>query len=273
MTRPLRIELVDGLHHVSHRALPHRELFADDRERRVFLSEVRGGVIRRRWRCVAYCLMDTHYHLLVQTPVPNLSLGMRDLNSAYARSYLARRGIGGPVFHGRFSSQLVQDNAYLLAVGRYIALNPVRAGMVARAEDWSWSSFGALARGDLPAFVDETPLLRLLDEDDARARRHFAAVVAEGQGLPPYDPDAPIAGSTAFVRRHAPAAPPDRPVGQAAWRQARPSLEDLLREHSRHKAIQLARQTHRYGLQEIADAVGCNERTIRRWLKMSDAGT
>lgn len=97
------------------------------------------------WRCLAYCLMDNHFHLLVRTPLANLPRGMQQINSGHAQAYNRRHGRTGPLFERRYGAALVQEDVHLLEIFRYIALNPVRAGLCREPEDYAWSSHAALA--------------------------------------------------------------------------------------------------------------------------------
>lgn len=106
------------------------------------LGQVRG---RFNWRCRAWCLMTNHYHLPVETPEPNLSQGMRQLNRVYTQRVNRRHGQAGHVFQGRFKAILIERESCLLELARYIVLNPVRAHMVGDAGAWPWSSYGASA--------------------------------------------------------------------------------------------------------------------------------
>ena len=100
---------------------------------------------RYDWLCHAYCLMDNHYHLLIETQQPTLSKGMKYLNGKYTQDFNKRYARSGHVFQGRFKSILVDSNSYLLEVARYIVLNPVRARMLHSPEEWPWSSYRATA--------------------------------------------------------------------------------------------------------------------------------
>ena len=274
MARPHRIERAGGFFHVVSRGNARRTIFHEDRDRVSFLLVLRGQIIRFGWRCSAFCLMGNHFHLLLQTPSPNLSAGMRDLNSQYARSYHAEHGTDGSLFRPRFWSQLVADDDYLLATSRYIALNPVRAGLVERAEEYAWSSFRDVITGqDRHRVIDPSPLLDKLDPDPAAARSRYAALVADGTGLPPYESGAPIAGSVAFVREQAPAARPDSPVVKTAWEQGRPELSELMEKLPRDEFIRHARLDLHYTIAEIAAALECSPETVRRRLRMWDVGT
>lgn len=100
---------------------------------------------RCNWICHAYCLMDNHYHLLIETPDGNLSIGMRQLNGVYTQLFNKLHGRTGHLFQGRYKSILIQKDSHLLEVCRYVVLNPVRAKMVETPAAWKWSSYRATA--------------------------------------------------------------------------------------------------------------------------------
>ena len=130
MARPLRIEFVDALYHVTSRGNRREPIYEDNRDRDVFLNVLEGVVKRFRWLCHAYCLMGNHYHLLIEPPEPNLSRGMRQLNGVYTQKYNLLHKEVGHVFQGRFKAFVVERESHLLELCRYIVLNPVRAGLV-----------------------------------------------------------------------------------------------------------------------------------------------
>lgn len=99
---------------------------------------------RFNWRCHAYCLMDNHYHLIVETPDANLSKGMRQLNGIYTQYINREHGRSGHVYQGRYKAILVEKDACLLGLSRYVILNPMRAKMVKNMGDWLWSSYSAM---------------------------------------------------------------------------------------------------------------------------------
>jgi putative transposase len=270
VARPYYAEVEDGTFHVTSRGIAKRTIFKDERDCRSFLLELKHVITRHRWRCLSYCLMVNHFHLIVQTPKPNLAAGMRDLKSNYARTFNGRRGKDGSRFKAGYKPQLIQDNAYLLAAGIYVAQNPVRAGMVTYPDEWPWSSYSEIVRGG-PGFIDASPILRLLDADPDKAR-HLFAQLALGRSLA-FDGKLPIVGDAAFISRHAPAERPGREVVKRAWEQARPTLVELSANHKEDAFIREARLVHRYTLVEIAAHLGCNERTVRRRLQMSGAET
>ena len=145
MARPLRVEFAGALYHVTARGNALENIYGDDVDRQAFLSLLKTAVDRYDWYCHAYCLMDNHYHLLIETNRPSLSDGMKLLNGSYTQYVNRRHQRVGHVFQGRFKAILVQKETYLLELARYIALNPVRARMVRSAKDWPWSSYRASA--------------------------------------------------------------------------------------------------------------------------------
>jgi len=145
MSRPLRLQLPGGIYHVTARGNDRRPIFEDDDDCARFLIVLASTVARHRVLCHAYCLMGNHYHLLVQTPEANLSVAMRHLNGVYTQRFNGRHDRCGHVLQGRFGAQLVDGDAYLREVCRYIVLNPVRAGLVAHPGEWRWSGFRATA--------------------------------------------------------------------------------------------------------------------------------
>ena len=145
MARQLRLEFPGALYHVTARGNARQAIYRDDRDRARFVDVLAREVAQQQWRCYAYCLMDNHYHLLLETPEPNLSHGMRRLNGVYTQGFNRRHGCVGHVLQGRFKSILVDKESYLRELCRYIVLNPVRAKVVAKPEEWPWSSYPATA--------------------------------------------------------------------------------------------------------------------------------
>jgi REP element-mobilizing transposase RayT len=139
MARLLRSLLPDGAFHVTSRAVPELMLFVDPHDRRRFLALLRAVAARHGWRVHAYCLMGTHYHLVVECSRAQLSAGMKQLNGVYAQRYNAHHGRWGHVFGDRFASRVIEGDGYLAAAAAYVLDNPLRAGLVTRSRDWPWS--------------------------------------------------------------------------------------------------------------------------------------
>jgi REP element-mobilizing transposase RayT len=132
VVRPLRLLIPEGIYHVTSRGNARGTVFRDDLDRVAFLELLALVVDRFGWICHAYCLMGNHYHLLVQTPQPNLSSGMRQLNGVYAQRFNRRQRRVGHLFQARFGAKLVEKEASFLGTARYLVLNPVRAAIVER---------------------------------------------------------------------------------------------------------------------------------------------
>jgi REP element-mobilizing transposase RayT len=131
--------------HVTSRGNNREDIYRDDEDRLMFLSIFVEAVRRFRWIVHAYTLMTNHYHLVIETPETTLSRGMKWMNGKYAQWFNRRHGRCGHLFQGRFKGFLVEKQGYLLTLIRYVALNPVRARMVERPEQYHWSSYRATA--------------------------------------------------------------------------------------------------------------------------------
>jgi putative transposase len=145
MSRPLRIEYPGAVYHVTSRGNEKKPVFKDDHDRLNFLNTLQHVNKRYNWICHAYCLMTNHYHVLIETPDGNLSLGMRQLNGVYTQLFNKRHGRTGHLFQGRYKAILIQKDSHLLEVCRYVVLNPVRARMVENPAEYPWSSYLATA--------------------------------------------------------------------------------------------------------------------------------
>ena len=181
MPRAPRIEVPNGIYHVSSRGNRGCEIYADDRDRRVFLALLGRIVQRYRWTCHAYCLMSNHYHLLIQIEQGGLSVGMQALNGHFACFANARHGYEGHLFRNRFWSALIETESHMLEVCRYIVLNPVRAGLGKAPSAWRWSSYRACAGLEFgPDFLASAQLLRFFGTSPQSARRAYCRFVSDG---------------------------------------------------------------------------------------------
>ncbi len=185
MSRPLRIELAGGLYHVTSRGDRREDIYRGNQDREDWLSLLGEVCARFNWRCHAYCEMSNHYHIVVETPDANLSKGMRQLNGVFTQQFNRRHALVGHLFQGRFKGILVERDSYLLALSRYVVLNPVRAGMVADVSEWPWSSYGAMVGLEpAPGWLETDWLLGQFGLDRGMARAGYASFVAEGLGVP-----------------------------------------------------------------------------------------
>ena len=181
MGRPPRIEFEGAVYHILARGNNRRPIFRDQDDRDAFLGIV-GGLIPKYDIVVhGYVLMGNHYHLLLETRRPNLSGAMHHLNSSYANIYNRRHGLSGHVLGGRYKSHLIQKDRYLLAVSRYIHLNPVRAGMVQEPEQYAGSSYCEyIGRRAGVGWLTCDWLLEQFADDTKQARRLYRDFVKEG---------------------------------------------------------------------------------------------
>lgn len=181
MPRPPRLQVAGGLYHVTTHSNLGRLVFQDDQERGQFLGVLSTAVRRYGWACRAYCLLSTHYHVLVETPGPDIAAGVQYLNGRYAQWANWNRSERGHVFEARYHSVLVENDSHALELHRYIALNPVRAGLVRDPEDWSWGSLRALlGREKALAFLDVGTVLELFGPNTSTARRRLRMFVRDG---------------------------------------------------------------------------------------------
>jgi putative transposase len=140
MGRVPRTVLPDGYFHVAARGVAARgRIFRDDDDRETFLALMRDAARRHRWKCHAYCLMGTHYHLVLETRREGLSTGLHWLNWLYAMYFNRKHDLFGHVFADRFSTRSIESEEYLFEACAYVLLNPVKAGLCERVEDWPWS--------------------------------------------------------------------------------------------------------------------------------------
>ena len=169
------------MYHLFAQSVSCRPLFSDANARRLFLRLLRATASRHVWHVQTYCLMTTHYHLLVRIEQENLARGMQWLNGAYGALVNALEHDRGHVFGARYGSSPVTTDAYLLEVIRYIALNPVRAGICDDPVDWPWSSYRLLVRNlATPSFLQANEVLDLFGPDRVTARRRLEAFVSDG---------------------------------------------------------------------------------------------
>jgi len=172
MARRNRVQAAGLIHHVMSRGNGQMAIFLDPVDYRQFIHLLGEVVEAFGIRCWNYCAMPNHYHATLQPSRANLSRAMRKLNGQYAQWWNRRYARVGHVLQGRFKSQLVQRETYLLELSRYVVRNPVRAQLVERPEDWPWSSYRATAGlSPTPPFLDDTATLSLFGPGDERTLR------------------------------------------------------------------------------------------------------
>ncbi len=181
MARPLRPQIEDGIYHVTSRGNRRQDVYADAADQRYFLQLLTRVTERYGWLIHAYCLMTNHYHLLVETPQPNISAGMQRLNSMHAEWFNWRHGFSGHLFQGRFHSAVVETDSHFMEVCRYVVLNPVRAGICDEPVEYRWSSYRATAAAEpLPPFLTMETIIELFGGRRDIASTLYSAFVAAG---------------------------------------------------------------------------------------------
>lgn len=270
MARPLRIEFAGALYHVMARGNARDAIFLDDDDRQEYIANLGRVAGRFDWRLWAWCLMDNHYHLLIETLKPTLSRGMREINGIYTQGFNRRHGRVGHVLQGRYKAVVVDRDSYLTELSRYVVLNPVRAGLAVTAGDWRWSSYGAvMGKAAAPDWLAVDDTLSLFHPDRGPARRAYARFVAEGVNAP--DPTEgierqSILGKEAFVERMVKLAS-KRPTSPEVPRGGRvvSSLASIERNaRDREAAIRVAYASGGYTLAEIGAYFGLHYSTVSR---------
>jgi len=272
MARPLRVEYEGALYHITSRGNGGEKIYLDDRDRSHFLKIIQAVVDRFGWICHAYCLMGNHYHLLIETPEPNLSRGMQHLNGVYTQWFNRRHARHGHLVQGRFKSILVEKESYLLELARYIVLNPVRAKMVRSAKDWPWSSYRATAaQADRPDFLTIDWILDQFDTSPKKAIRAYRHFVSQGKGIDVWDQlsGGMFMGDDEFAEGLKPLLTDiegNREFRREERLALRPTLQELFDDvtdkPTRNERIHEAVRKYQYRLKEVGDHLGLCYSTI-----------
>jgi REP element-mobilizing transposase RayT len=170
VARHPRGHLPAGTYHVTTRSAGPTAVFTDDDECKYFCELVRSTAEKHDWAVRAFCVMSTHYHLLLDVREESLQTGMQRLNWSYARWFNARTSRSGHLFGERYYCDLIETDGHMLSAMRYIARNPVKAGLCSIPADWRWSSYRRLVGvDDSFPFVDAEPLRAYFGSDRASA--------------------------------------------------------------------------------------------------------
>ncbi len=280
MSRPIRIEYPGAVYHVMSRGNEKKPVFKDDRDRESFLNALHQVNKRYHWICHAYCLMGNHYHLLIETPDGNLAIGMRQLNGVYTQRFNSRHGRTGHLFQGRYKSILIQKDSHLLEVCRYVVLNPVRAKITERPDEYPWSSHLAMAGWAKPhPCLTIDWVLGQFGRKRGRAVKEYLKFISEGvgqntiwdkvRGQVLLGEDEFVHALKDYLKRHKDVAEISRSERYAH----RPPLKTLFREEppmnrkKRRNVIVRAIEEYGYRQAEIADYLGLHYSTISKIAK------
>ena len=174
MARPLRVEYPGAFYHVMHRGNAGEDIFKSKRDREIFLEYFAKAVERFGIKIHTYCLMTNHYHMLIETPQPNLSQAIKWINVSYATYFNRKRRRSGHLFQGRFKSILVDADEYLKPLSRYIHLNPLRAKIVNVLSEYRWSSYPAfIGKIKSPDWLETDWLLSIFDRKRKLAAKSY----------------------------------------------------------------------------------------------------
>lgn len=268
MSRLPRIEVENGVYHVVARGNERRSIFVGVADRECFLEVLAHAAARYRLAVLSYCLMDNHYHLLVRTPNANLARAMRQLNGVYAQSFNRRHGRVGHLFQGRYHARLVQTDAHLATAVRYIARNPVSAGMCMRVDEWCWSSHLRIMGARPAGFLAVRELLSYLADDPRAARAAYLALVTSDHGDGPPPGDHPlIEGDERYTTAHLERLERDPEYPRAALRPRQRPLSELVGAGTDATAIARANREHGYSIRQIAVHLGCGIATVHRRIR------
>jgi len=197
MARPLRIEYEGAFYHITARGNEKKTIFRSDHDLTRFLALLQRMHERYRILVHAYVLMANHYHLILETPKANLISTLHDLNTAYTNYFNRRYNRTGHLFQGRYRSLIVEKDAYLLQLSRYVHLNPVRAGVVNRPEDYHWSSYPTyLSTKPRPEWLCTSEILGQLSRQKEKAYHKYRQFVEEGLKI---DIPNPLKGAIAGI--------------------------------------------------------------------------
>ncbi len=169
MARLPRKTSATDIYHLMTRGVGKCIVFEDDKDRETFLDLLHNEAGEASVEIYAWCLMDNHYHLLVRGGIGDISTMMRKVNSRYAQYFNTRHGRVGHLFQGRFGSESVETEEYLIEVVRYIHQNPIKAGL-SESCDYRWSSYGSLRDGSWSN--PEQPVARLFGSRESFVRFH-----------------------------------------------------------------------------------------------------
>jgi REP-associated tyrosine transposase len=153
--RKPREDVAGVIHHVTARGNRQQAIYLDDLDREIYLMLLGQAVRKYKWVCLAYCLMGNHVHLLIETPEAGLARGVQRMHGLYAHTFNQRHGRCGHLFQGRYGAVRIETDEQLWVTARYIARNPVEAGLCAEPGAWVWSSHAAtVGAAAAPTWLD-----------------------------------------------------------------------------------------------------------------------
>lgn len=274
MARPLRIEFPGALYHITSRGNARADIYLDDQDRFNFLQQVQVICERYNWRCYGYCLMTNHYHLVMETGDATLAKGMQSLNGVYSQSYNQRHRRVGHLFQGRYGSILVDKEAYLLELIRYVLLNPVHAYITKSAGQYRWSSYRAMiGKMECPDWLARDWVLSQFGKHETRAQTRFIQFIRDGTNQPLLWENLRnqiYLGDEHFVERTLKGLPANKnleEIPRLQRRQVAKSLVYYAKRYPAKEAMRIAYATGEYSLKTIAEFFSVHYSTVSRAVK------
>jgi putative transposase len=188
MARPVRIEYEGAVYHVTARGNERKNIFFSKTDYVKFLQYLTEAKRKFNSNLLCYVLMSNHYHLIIETPDANLSRAMHYINGSYTTYINAKRKRSGHLFQGRYKAIIVDRDNYLLELSRYIHLNPVRAGMVKKPEEYSYSSYSAYISKRRNDIIRKDVVLDLVTRSSGSENRDYQLFVEAAIGQEPDNP-------------------------------------------------------------------------------------
>jgi len=181
MGRPLRIEFENAVYHITSRGNERKKIYRDDGDKEKFLELLEDYKNRYNFLIHCFVLMDNHYHLVIETLRPNLIKIMHGLNSGYTGYFNKKYKRSGHLFQGRYKAIIVDKENYLLELSRYVHLNPLRAKIINKPQDYKWSSYGGYIRKkEVNNLNNYNWLLSIFGNEEKKSRRQYKEFVEEG---------------------------------------------------------------------------------------------
>jgi len=280
MARPLRIEYPGAHYHVTSRGNERKDVFKSQKDREQFLSYLESAVSRYDAVIHAYCLMTNHYHLLLETPSGNLSKIMQHINGAYTSYFNVKRNRSGHLFQGRYKAIIIEADEYARELSRYIHLNPVRANIVAKPEEYQWSSYlDYIGSRKCPVWLQTSFILDCFCKGEERFEKYRGFV----EGLLGSKYESPfcgvvastILGSESFVcdlsEKHIDGKQGDRELPAIRTLASKPSLQAILEvvnaifedgRGAKNATIYICHKYSGAGLKEIGEMFGTKESAV-----------
>lgn len=265
MARPLRIEFPGALYFITTTGNANQSVFLDTADAEIWLEVFENVCKRHGWICYAYCLLGDHYIIAVETPEPNLSKGMRQLNGVYTQNFNRKHNRGGHVFQGRYKSVLVQKDKYLADLIKYILFLPVKSGFVRYPYQFKWSNCKYLLdKEECPDWINNADIKSLYKDIESE----FTDIVNSSETIPEKIKKQIYLGSDDFIADMQENVDKDRDLREIPKVQrAKPINEYLISSKTKEEAIGKAYLSGDFTLQQLADHFSLHYSTISRIVK------